>query len=433
VAALHEYLSDTEIEALCHSLGHRWRQRTLGPGITVRSMVYRGLHPDQSIRATLADLAAGDDRLEQPPADPSWCEARDRLPKALWPELLKTSVARLERLVGQKHLAFGRPVYLADGSTVSMPDTPSLVRAFGRAGNRHGRSRFPVARITFLTRWGAEAVAAYRLGPYRQAEDTQFHALWDEIPSGAICLFDKHFTSFYNLAKLPQRGVDCLGPLHARRDPKRLISRGRRLGKNDWLVPLELTPQLRKKYNDPSLPERLWVRLLRVRFRRGRKKHTLWLVTTLTDGHLYPLNLLAELYRDRWGIETRIGSLKTTLQMSVLRSKAAAHVRSEVAAIVLAHNLVWTLIHQAAKEAGTPAARISFTGAVQTVLAFSGALRYAPPAARPATYRRMLQAIARHVNPHRPGRVEPRLVKRDPVGYCFLTIPRDKARQKCLS
>jgi len=396
-------------------------------------MVYRGLHPDQSIRATLADLAAGDDRLEQPPADASWCEARDRLPKALWPELLDASVVRLERLVGQKHLAFGRPVYIADGSTVSMPDTRALVRAFGRAGNRHGRSRFPVARITFLTRWGVEAVAAYRLGPYREAEDPQFHALWDEIPSGAICLFDKHFTSFYNLAKLPQRGVDCLGPLHARRDPERLILQGRRLGKNEWLVPLELAPQLREKYDDPSLPERIWVRLLRVRFRRGRKQHTLWLVTTLTDVHLYPLTSLAELYRDRWGVETRIDSLKTTLQMNVLRSQTAAHVRSEVAAIVLGHNLVWTLIHQAAQETGTPAARISFTGAVQTVLAFSGALRYAPPAARPALYRRMLQAIARHVNPHRPGRVEPRLVKRDPVGYCFLTIPRDKARQKCLS
>jgi len=433
VAALNEYLSDTEIEALCRSLGHRWRQRTLGPGITVRSMVYRGLHPDRSIRATLLDLAAGDERLTRPPAGPSWCEARDRLPKALWPELIDASVARLDRLVGQQYLFRGRSVYIADGSTLSMPDTPSLVRTFGRAGNRHGRSRFPIARITFLTRWGAEAVTAYRLGRYRESEDVQFRALWDAIPGGSICLFDRHFTSFYNLAKLPQRGVDCLGPLNACRDPKRLISQGRRLGKNEWLVPLELSPQLRKKYNDPSLPERLWVRLLRVRFRCGCKKHTLWLVTTLTDTHLYPLKRLAELYRDRWGIETRIGSLKTTLQMSVLRSQTAAHVRSEVAAIVLGHNLVWTLIHQAAQETGTPAARISFTGTVQTVLAFSGALRYAAPVARAATYRRMLHAIARNVNPDRPGRVEPRLVKRDPVGYCFLMIPRDKARQKCLS
>lgn len=433
MAALHEYLSDGEVETVCRRLGHRWRDRGLGPGVTVRSMVYRGLHPDHSIRATLLDLAAGDERLSPPPADASWCEARDRLPRAVLPELIEASVARLDRQVGEQFLVRGRPVYLVDGSTVSMPDTSSLVHTFGYADNRHGRSRFPVARITFLTRWGTQGVSAYRLGRYRESEDVQFHALWDAMPGGSICLFDKHFTSFYHLAKLPQRGADCLGPLHARRDPERLIARGRPLGENEWLVPLELAPQLRKKYDDPSLPERLWVRLLRVTFLRGGRTRTLWLVTTLVDVHLYPLELLADLYRGRWGIETRIGSLKTTLQMNVLRSKTAAHARSEVAAIILAHNLLWTLIHQAAQETGTPAGRISFAGAIQAVLVFSATLRYAPPAVRPAVYRRLLHAIARNVNPHRPGRVEPRLVKRDPVRYCFLTIPRDKARQKCLS
>lgn len=99
----------------------------------------------------------------------------------------------------------------------------------------------------------------------------------------------------------------------------------------------------------------------------------------------------------------------------------------------MAHNLVWTLIHQAAQAAGVPVDRISFAGAIKAVLAFSTALRHAPPANRPAVYGRLLATIAGHRNPLRPGRVEPRLVKRDPVGYCFLTIPRDKARQKCLS
>jgi len=224
-----------------------------------------------------------------------------------------------------------------------------------------------------------------------------------------------------------------LGPLYARRNPEHLILRGRRLGKDEWLVPLDLCPQLHKKYDDPTLPDRLWVRLIRVRFRHGRRKRTRWLVTTLLETWRYPRAVLSDLYHDRWDIETRIGSLKTTLQMNVLRSETAAHVESEVAATVLAHNLVWTLLHQAAQARGLPADRISFAGAVKAVLAFSAALRHAAPSDRPAVYRRLLAAIAGHRNRLRPGRVEPRLVKRDPVGYCFLTIPRDKARQKCLS
>ena len=396
-------------------------------------MVYRGLHPAKSIRAALVDLAADGGGLAPPPADASWCEARDRLPPDLWRELLRGSVTRLEDLVGRDHLLFGRPVYIADGSTLSMPDTPDLVRAYGYAGNRHGRSRFPVARITFLTRWAVEAVTAYRLGPYRESEEPQFQALWDSLPAGAIGLVDKHFTSFHALAKLPQRGIDLVGPLHARRDPERLILQGRRLGRDEWLVPLDLAPSLRQKYDDPSLPPQVWVRLIRVRFRRGRKQHTLWLVTTLTDPVAYPRKVLADLYRDRWDIETRIGSLKTTLAMNVLRSHTAAHVESEVAATVLAHNLVWTLIHQASLTNAVPADRISFTGALQAVLAFSAPLRHAAPHDRPAVYHGLLAAIAGYLNPSRPGRVEPRLVKRDPVRYEFLTEPRDKARQKCLS
>jgi hypothetical protein len=128
-------------------------------------MVYRGLHPDKSIRAALADLAAGDDGLAHPPSDASWCEARDRLPPDLWPELLRASVTRLERLAGPHYLTFGRPIYIADGTTVSMPDTPALTHAFGHTGNRHGHSRFPVARVTFIVRAGS-----YRRISYRAAE-----------------------------------------------------------------------------------------------------------------------------------------------------------------------------------------------------------------------------------------------------------------------
>ncbi|MEE9601677.1 MAG: hypothetical protein V3V75_00125, partial [Thermoguttaceae bacterium] len=45
LAALSKLLGDDEIGTICRELGHRWRKRRLPPGVTVRSMVYRGLHP----------------------------------------------------------------------------------------------------------------------------------------------------------------------------------------------------------------------------------------------------------------------------------------------------------------------------------------------------------------------------------------------------
>ena len=429
VAALADLLADEEIETLCRQLGHSWRDRIFTPAVTVRSMVYRRLHPDKSIRAVLADMVAGDNRIERTPATTSWCEARSRLPESIWSKLISDSTARLQALAGWRYIHFGRSVYLLDGSTLSMPDTPELVDVFGYANTKHGFSRFPVARITFITHGGTEAVVDYRLDHYRTGEDTQFHAMWGSLPDGCILLCDRKFCSFYNLAKLPHRGIDVICPLHQRRDPHKLIAAGRKVGENEWLVRLELGPHLRKRYDDPSLPQRLRVRLIRIRFARNGKRKELWLVTTLLDHVGCPSSSIADLYRSRWGIETRIGSLKTTLDMNVVPSKTAKAVRYDVAATILAHNLVWTLIHQAANETDSPPERISFAGAIKTVLAYSGPLRDAGPLRREPLYRQMLHNIARNRNRDRPGRIEPRLLKRQTRRYGFIKVSREEARR----
>ncbi len=426
-AALAEVLTDGEIETISRQLGHVWRERRLPPAIMVRSMVYRSLHRNQSIKTLLADLAAADIQRNAP-TDAAWCQARSRLPAALWPELIQRSAHRLVDSVGDQFLYCGRPVFLVDGSTVSMPDEPELVETFGYANTKHGLSRFPVARVTFLVRAGVQAVCDYRMGHYRTGEDAQFNQMWATIPNGAICLFDRKFCSFYNLVKLRQRRISVISPLHQRRDPYPLIKTGKWIGANQWQVRLDLAPQLRKRYQDDSLPRYAQVRLIHATFhRQGQRKH-LWLVTTLLDPQRYSRSSIIKLYRQRWEIETRIGSLKTTLQMNVLQSKKVENVHSEVAATVLAHNLVWTLIHQAAQHSPMRADRISFLGAVRTVLAFSLQLQASSPIERLRIHTAMLRHIASQTNTYRPDRIEPRLIKRQTRKFGFLKLPRDKAR-----
>lgn len=426
-AALRELLKDAEIETICKQLGHTWRERRLPPAITVRSLVYRSLHRNQSIKTLLTDMAAANIHRKAP-TDAAWCQARSRLPQALWPELIHRSEQRLVRLVGHHYLYCGRPVFLIDGSTVSMPDELGLVKTFGYANTKHGLSRFPVARLTFLVRAGVQAVCDYKIGHYRTGEDVQFNQMWPKIPNGAICIFDKKFCSFYNLAKLRQRRISIISPLHQKRDPYKLIKAGKRIGPNQWIVRLYLAPQLRKRYNDDSLPRSIRVRLIRAKFRRNGKLKQIWLVTTLLDPQKYSRSSLVKLYRQRWEIETRIGSLKTILQMNVLQSKKVENVYGEVAATVLAHNLVWTVIHQAAQQTQTQADRISFLGAVRTILAFSFGLQMLNLFERHRVYTAMLHHIAGQTNPHRPDRIEPRLIKRQTRRFGFLKIPRDKAR-----
>lgn len=429
---LRELLSDAEIETICLELGHVWRDRQLPPGVTLRSMVYRGLHPDKTIAHVVDHLAACGEVCPSL-SNSAWCQARNRLPEAVCQEMIARSADRLRGLAGDQCLWRGRPLFGIDGSTLSMPDEPDLVEAFGYASGKHGPSRFPVARITFLVLPGAQAVWDYRLDDYRCSEEAQLHDMWDRLPQGAILLADKKFCSFYNLAKLRQRSVDVVCPLHQRRDPEKLIREGRKLGRDEWLVTLDLAPQSRKKYDDESLPEELAVRLIRVPRDHGRERTDLWLVTTLLDRRRYPSGQVATLYRDRWSLETRIASIKTTLELAVLRGKTQPNARREVAAILLGHNLVWTLIHQAAQQTGTPAERISFARAIGVIQEYAAPLKYCPPNQREKVYREMLERIASHANRYRPDRIEPRQIKRDPVRYPFLTQPRQKARLECLS
>jgi hypothetical protein len=433
LAALQEHLSDAEILALCRQLNHDWRDRKLPPPRMVRSMVYRSLHPDRSIAAVLAELAAEMDPAAIPPTDSAWCQARSHLPHSLWAELIARGAGRLSNAVGASYLYEGRPIFLFDGTTLSMPDEPDLAQTFGYSSSQHGHSRFPVARVSMLVRWGVWAICDYRMDPYVCNENEQFRQMWHRLPDGCICIVDTHFSSFFTLAKMAQRDIGVLAPLHQGRSPWALIRGGCRIGPNQWLVTLRLGPALRNKYGDPSLAQEILVRLIRVR-RRGRGRHSaLWLVTTLLNPVLYPAAVLAQWYRQRWPIETRIGSIKTTLQLNVLRSKTVVGARSEVAATILAHNLIWTVIHQAAQQEQVPPDRVSFAGAVKLILAFSHPLRLTHGPERENLYRRLLERIASVLNRDRPNRVEPRRIKRNPLRYPFLKEPRWKARLKCLS
>lgn len=433
LAALAELLADKEINLICQQLGHTWRNRILTPTVTVRSMVHRALNPDKSIRATLADLAAADHRLDRIPADASWCQARSRLPEEIWQFLLRYSIKRLQKYTSGRYLYKRRQVYFIDGSTLSMPDTPELGRHFGYSASRKGPSRFPIARLTLVALAGLDCICDYRLNDYRTSEDAQFHQMWGQITSGSICIFDRLLSSFYNLAKLQQRGIDVIAPLHQQRDPNKLISEGEQIGANQWIIYLSIRNHKRKKYNDPSLPEQLPVRLIRQRFLHHGKQKQIWLVTTLRNPNSYSKRDIEQLYRTRWEMETRIGELKTTLQMNILRSKGVPAVRHEVAATMLAYNLLRTIIHQAAKQNEVSANRISFASAIKMILAYSFCLRSTRSTERRRMYARMLSDIARCCNPIRPGRVEPRRIRRHTEVYPYLTIPRDLARKKCLS
>lgn len=424
-------LSDTDIFSLCDLLEHRWRTSPLTPPVMVRSLVYRSLNPDKSIRQIVEELLATDMLHEDDQAitKSAWCQARSRLPEEILSMLLKNIQTTAMDQFGSNRRWHDKEVYLVDGSTISMPDEPELVEAFGYMKGKYGNSRFPVARIVALLHAATRMIAEFRIAPNLTSELELFRQMMAQIAPGSIWVGDVYYSTFADFVFSQRSGIDWVTRLHQRRDAQTLIENAVSLGENDWLVTLEASKVVLRQHQDKELPQTITVRLIRHHYQDRGKPLTLWLVTSLLDPLAYPQQDIVALYRQRWGIETHYSYLKVTLEMSVLRSKTAKNIRREVGAIMLAHNLIWQLMHEAGEAADVPVERISFKGTIQTVLAHGHRFRTATPYQQEKLYQFLLQRIASHVNKYRPDRHEPRLIKRDPVRYGYLRISRDEARR----
>src|SRR5262249_57730806 len=102
------------------------------------------------------------------------------------------------------------------------------------------------------------------------------------------------------------------------------------------------------------------------------------------------------------------------LGLDVLRCKTPELVRKELWMGLLGYNVIRGLMAAASKAHGKEPCRVSFKGALQTLLAFEGVLREGTPGQRHCVWDYLLESIARDEVGHRPNRVEPRAVKRRP-------------------
>jgi len=215
---------------------------------------------------------------------------------------------------------------------------------------------------------------------------------------------------------------------HAAPDTHRRAAKGRpksrwlkRLGRHDQLVEYYKPKQRPAWANDAdyaALPESVVVRELRYDVRvPGRRTRQVTLVTTLLDPKRYPAKTLAKLYGRRWQAETDLRHLKRTLGLDILRSKTVPGVIKEMLAFAIIYNLVRRVMHEAARRQGVEPSRVSFIDAWRW-------LRHAHPHDPPPLLT---------VNPERPSRIEPRVLKRRLKKFPLIKRPRAQLRQELLT
>lgn len=403
------------------------------PEVTLSALLSQVLSADHSCRETVARVLA--DRIVQgKPAcsaeTGSYCKARARLEETMLSGLTRVTAEELERDLMPSWLWKNRCVKLIDGSCVSMPDTPENQAEYPQPESQNPGTGFPLARVVAVISLATGAVLEFTIGPY-QGKKTGEHALLRQLlhcfSSGDIALADCYYCSYFLIAMLLELGVDVVFRLHVARQSD--FRRGQRLGKNDHIVTWDkpARPDWMNRETYQKMPDQLTIR--EVRDQRNGSGDDLIVATSLLSPKQYSKRKLIELYVDRWCIELDLRAIKSVMQMDILRCKTPEMVRKEIWAHLLAYNLIRKIIMQAAQKHELHPREISFTGALQTLNVFIGLCKPNNSVEPQALYNEMLDAIASHRVGNRPGRHEPRAVKRRPKLTRWLKIPRAQARR----
>ena len=417
-----------------------WLDRIFSPLVTLWVFLGQVLSADHSCRAAVARLIAHRLARGQRPCSGetgAYCQARQRLPETFFGEVACSVGRALDARAEQRWLWKGRRVYLFDGSTVTMPDTPENQQAYPQVYNQKAGLGFPIARIGAITSLWCGAIINLGFCCYAgkgQGEVSLLRRLWDVLLAGDVLLADSLISNFTNICLLQARGVELVSRLN-KAHRKADFRRGQRLGDDDhlvrWFKPTSIRSLDWKTYK--ALPEYITIRETRIRVRQpGFRTRSLVVVTTLLDAQHTTKEDLATLYRARWNNELDLRSIKATMQMRELRCKTPELVRKEVWTHILAYNLIRTIMAQAAATHDRAPRSVSFKGTMQTLEAFQPLLEFGATddAGRLELYHDLLEAIASHRVGDRPDRYEPRLKKRRRNYYDWLSEPRAKIKRK---
>ena len=414
--------------------GPNSRERVFSMRRTFFGFLYQVLKPDCPCREIVRQVQALFALHNQGTVDEgtsAYCQARKRLP----PDKLQRSrvavAAAAQRGAQLWHEL--RPKVI-DATTVGLPDTPKNQRAYPQSGAQKPGCGFPLLRLVGVFSLSTGVLLDYAKGNKHQHELRLLKGLLEPFRRGDLVVADRGFCSYVLLALLLARGVHSVFRLHQKRPAD--LRQGKRLGKTDrlltWLKPPERPAWLPQAWWK-KIPQQLTVRVIRFQLcDRGYRPASVTLVTTLLDPQKYPAQDIAQLYARRWKIELWFRDIKTSMGMEVLRCKTPRMVHKELEMFFIAYNLIRSLMVQAGTINDVALDRLSFKGTVDSLRQFSLAIAQARSKKKQKQLTvELLEVIARDEVPQRPGRREPRAVKRRPKPFPLLNKPRDQFKEVC--
>ncbi len=345
-------------------------------------------------------------------SEEAFVQARQKMPWRFWLALI-VLLADSFQAAHPRHVHWKQFRLLAlDGTTLPLDNWQALTHYFGTGS--HGKARrqtqarmvlleFPLARIPWR----------YELTPLDQAEKTVAARLLDRLSADDLVLMDRGFWSYALFATIAQqRALFAI-----RRIAQAHLQPLRRLGRDDQLVRYRPS-HWQKAWTDKGWPREMTLRVITYQicgFRPSAVVTNVLEPQQVSREEWVRLAAIDEagrvvepgLYHRRWEIETTFRELKVTQGLvGGLRSRTPAGIRYEVAGHVLLYLLVRWLMVEAAEQAGLDdPLRLSFKEALAELGDLRQTLLHSSPAhVQRVLWPRLLERIASHRVPLRPGR-----------------------------
>jgi hypothetical protein len=395
-------------------LGVRRRRGIYAGAVVLWLMIWQRLQPRATLSRAVRELVQGPGRRLLTPckrvregrisaAAGGYCQAIQKLPKLVSEHVTRELVERLSREISQPWPGLSAPVFLLDGSSVRLPHTRKLARAYPPATNQHGESHAPMLRIVVMHEISSGMALYPQWGPMygeRVASEQKLAmAAMQELPAGAVLLADRNFGVFSVAWEATARAHPVVVRLTKVR-AQRLVG-GPIAREGDFTVAWAA-----RRWDKPQAAPwpagaQVCGRLLAVRVGRGRSQQWLYLFTTLA----LPAENVVALYQQRWNVETDLRSLKLTVHLQQLSSRSSDGLEKELLASLCAYNLVRAVMCLAARRSGIATRRLSFTQVLDVVnAAWPHLIAATTPQEHDAEFERVLDWAAACKLPHRRKR-----------------------------
>lgn len=398
------------------------RARVYTPHITMSLFVQQVLTKDCSCSDMVTEFnkqRMTQGRREVSTNTTSYCAARVRVPLKAIEQLTKQTAALALDSLPKKWLWHGHRVLLVDGMVINAPDTPENQAAYPQPSSQEPGLGFPQIRLCAsicLTTGVVSNLAYSPVSGKSNGEQTLFRKMYPSFSAGDIVVGDSNFECYRDMAMLYEQGIFMVCDINGSRQ-------------SPFSGACQCTEETIETWNRPGfdksrftteqwerMPETLNVRVIRYCVNGRNTEKTI--VTTLLDSQKYSAQAVLDLYRQRWECELDFRSIKTLMGMNWLSCHSPEMLQRELMTYILAYNLIRIVMADAAKLRQTTPRDLSFKKATNSWIKFESKR----DSDNGISW--LLWTIADAPLRKRPGRREPRKIKRRSSKYAKMNRPR---------